>query len=173
MVNKSIFMDSRYSAKDVAIYVLWYCENKLNKAIDNLRLNKLLYLIQAKYLYLYNESIFLNLDERFEAWDYGPVMPKLWFEISKIFEFRIIKGFCPIDFNLFTKKEKEVIEEVLNITKNIDTWDLVKYLLDTYPVMWNYKIGDSSIPTQDIKFWVKENNGILIPKFLLEEKEVN
>ncbi len=63
MVNKSIFMDSRYSAKDVAIYVLWYCENKLNKAIDNLRLNKLLYLIQAKYLYLYNESIFLNLDE--------------------------------------------------------------------------------------------------------------
>lgn len=60
MVNKSIFMDSRYSAKDVAIYVLWYCENKLNKAIDNLRLNKLLYLIQAKYLYLYNESIFFK-----------------------------------------------------------------------------------------------------------------
>lgn len=50
---------------------------------------------------------------------------------------------------------------------------MVKYLLYTYPVMWNYKIGDSSIPTQDIKFWVKENNGILILKFLLEEKEVN
>lgn len=65
------------------------------------------------------------------------------------------------------------MKRYLILLKNIDTWDLVKYLLDTYPVMWNYKIGDSSIPTQDIKFWVKENNGILIPKFLLEEKEVN
>ncbi|MCC0727629.1 DUF4065 domain-containing protein [Clostridioides sp. ZZV14-6045] len=132
-----------------------------------------MYLIQAKYLYLYNESIFLNLDERFEAWDYGPAMPKLWFEISRIFGSHAIKGFCPIDFNLFAKEEKEVIEEILNITKNIDTWNLVKYLLDTYPVMWNYKIGDSSISTQNIKFWAKENNGILIPKFLLEQKEVN
>ncbi|MGX9757578.1 Panacea domain-containing protein [Clostridioides difficile] len=173
MVNTSIFIESRYSAQDVATYVLWYCENKLNKAIDNLRLNKLLYLIQAKYLYLYNESIFLNLDERFESWDYGPAMPKVWFEISKTFESHIIKDVCPADCNLFTKKEKEVIEDILNITKNINTWDLVKYLKDTNPFIWNYKIGDSSIPTQDIKFWAKENNGILIPKFLLEEKEVN
>ncbi|HID9495020.1 DUF4065 domain-containing protein [Clostridioides difficile] len=173
MIIKGVFMESRYSAQDVAIYVLWYCENKLNKAIDNLRLNKLLYLIQAKYLYLYDESIFFNLDERFEAWDYGPAMPKLWFEISKIFGFHVIKDVCPVDFNLFTKEEKEVIEEILNLTKNIYTWDLVKYLKDTDPIIWNYKIGDSLIPTQDIKFWAKENNGILIPKFLLEEKEVN
>lgn len=121
-----------YDAVDIANYILWYCENKLKNPSTNLRLQKLLYLIQERYLYLYKESIFNDKFEWFEAWDYGPVMPKLWFEISKIFEFRIIKGFCPIDFNLFTKEEKEVIEEVLNITKNIDTWDLVKRWFKLY-----------------------------------------
>ena len=38
-----------YSALDVARYIIWYCEEK-KYIVSNLKLQKILYFIQAKFL---------------------------------------------------------------------------------------------------------------------------
>ena len=60
-----------YSALDVARYIIWYCEEK-KYIVSNLKLQKILYFIQAKFLVEKNTACF---SEKIEAWTFGPVIP--------------------------------------------------------------------------------------------------
>lgn len=55
----------------VAKHIIHYC-NENNMSISNLRLQKLLYFIQAQFLVSTGDPCF---SERIEAWDFGPVVP--------------------------------------------------------------------------------------------------
>lgn len=63
-----------YSALDVAKYVINY-EISQGRSVTNLRLQKLLYFIQAKVLVETGKPCF---EEEMEAWDYGPVSPSVY-----------------------------------------------------------------------------------------------
>ena len=65
-----------YTAKEVAKYVICFC-NSNNYAISNLKLQKILYFIQAEFLMDTQKPCF---EDQIEAWDFGPVVPNVYFE---------------------------------------------------------------------------------------------
>ncbi|EMH2710057.1 DUF4065 domain-containing protein [Clostridioides difficile] len=155
-----------YDAIDIANYILWYCENKLKNPSTNLRLQKLLYLIQERYLYLYKDSIFSDKFEWFEAWDYGPTMPEVWFTFYE-FNSKPITGIIPKNNDLVKDKEKDTIEEVIEFTKDISTEDIIEYLRLEEP---EHFIGRQTISSFDIEYYIEKRNGVLISKELLDKK---
>ena len=65
-----------YKAKDIARYVIFYC-HKHRCAISNLKLQKILYFIQAYFLVSVRKPCFSDV---IEAWEYGPVVPGVYKE---------------------------------------------------------------------------------------------
>ena len=63
-----------YDALEDARYVIYH-EEQAGRPVSNLRLQKLLYFIQAKFLIVKHEPCFT---ERMEAWDFGPVVPTVY-----------------------------------------------------------------------------------------------
>lgn len=65
-----------YHVLDVCRYVISYCNHK-DYLLSNLKLQKLLYFIQAYFLLSQNQPCF---KEVIEAWDFGPVVPEAYDE---------------------------------------------------------------------------------------------
>lgn len=63
-----------YNAIDVALYVIKRC-NEMGRSISNLKLQKILYFLQAEFLVAKNRPCFA---ENIEAWDFGPVVPEVY-----------------------------------------------------------------------------------------------
>lgn len=63
-----------YHAVHVALYVIMRC-NEMGRSISNLKLQKILYFLQAEFLVAKNRPCFA---ENIEAWDFGPVVPEVY-----------------------------------------------------------------------------------------------
>lgn len=63
-----------YCALDVSKFILKH-ESKCQRGVSNLRLQKLLYFVQAKSLMDNNMPCF---GDDIEAWDFGPVVPNVY-----------------------------------------------------------------------------------------------
>ena len=68
-----------YKVLDIARYVINYC-NKNNAHISNLKLQKILYFIQAGF---YMNKGIECFNEDIEAWKYGPVVPEVYHEFKQ------------------------------------------------------------------------------------------
>jgi uncharacterized phage-associated protein len=68
-----------YRALDVANYFLFKGQ-KDEDLISNLKLQKLVYYAQGIHLALYGKPLF---KEHIKAWNYGPVIPELYFRYNK------------------------------------------------------------------------------------------
>lgn len=68
-----------YDVLDVCRYVINY-SNKCDYGISNLKLQKILYFIQAYFLTEKNKKCF---NEKIEAWDFGPVVPVAYHEYKQ------------------------------------------------------------------------------------------
>ena len=64
-----------YNAVDIARYVIERCSRQ-NKTISNLKLQKILYFIQAEFLIAKHQPCFA---EKIQAWDFGPVVPEVYY----------------------------------------------------------------------------------------------
>ena len=64
-------MDIVYKPSDIARFFL----SQENHGIDNLKLNKIIYIVLGYSLGLYDYNIF---EEEVEAWMYGPVIPTIY-----------------------------------------------------------------------------------------------
>lgn len=150
---------------DVARYIINYC-NKKNYGISNLRLQKLLYFVQAYYL-AFTDSHEPCFSEAIEAWDFGPVVPEVYHNfkcygsgsiptIESYFEFdddeiwsvkRI--GF---DEDVIPKADKEIINEVVDRFSDFSTTALVNLTHNQRP--WKNAYSQSrnkEISKQSIK----------------------
>lgn len=67
-------MSKVYNVLDVARYIIERC-NSHNRAISNLKLQKILYFVQAEFLVTKDEPCF---NEEIQAWDFGPVVPTVY-----------------------------------------------------------------------------------------------
>ena len=65
-----------YDVLDVCTYVIEY-SNEKDYGISNLKLQKILYFIQAYFLIGKNDHVPCFKD-KIEAWDFGPVVPKAY-----------------------------------------------------------------------------------------------
>lgn len=63
-----------YNVIDVAKYIILYCKQH-GYSISNLKLQKLLYFVQAQFLVALGKPAF---SEEIEAWDFGPVVPEAY-----------------------------------------------------------------------------------------------
>lgn len=68
-----------YNVLDVSRYVINY-SNEKEYGISNLKLQKILYFIQAYFLTSQSNACF---QERIEAWDFGPVVPEAYREYKQ------------------------------------------------------------------------------------------
>lgn len=63
-----------YSALKIARYIIWWC-NINGYSISNLKLQKILYFVQAQFLVSRRIPCF---GEEIQAWEYGPVVPEVY-----------------------------------------------------------------------------------------------
>lgn len=121
-----------YNALAISSYLINYSSD-IGKPISNLKLQKLLYYVQAAFLVELNRKCF---DEGIVAWEYGPVVKDAYdkFKIygrnyipkqkdsDDIMQFDSEKNeivLKPVKINL-TSKEETIIKNVINSYKDID-----------------------------------------------------
>ncbi|WP_352417583.1 Panacea domain-containing protein [Clostridium tertium] len=71
--EKHISESMKITPEDIAKYIL------LEGKFDKLQLQKLVFLVYSEYALRYGKALF---EEEFEAWKYGPVMPRLYYELD-------------------------------------------------------------------------------------------
>ena len=111
-----------YKAGDIAKYVIYYCDEH-GYAISNLKLQKLLYFVQAKFLVDANRPCFSDV---IEAWDYGPVVPDVYREY-RIYGSSNIP--CSYDYNHFDyldRDEIKIMDDILAEVSGYTASQLVK-----------------------------------------------
>jgi uncharacterized phage-associated protein len=77
-------MAPKYSAFDIANYFIFKADSEQNEEehefLSNLKLQKLVYYAQGLHLAEYGTPLF---DDEIYAWQYGPVIPKLYHEYKQ------------------------------------------------------------------------------------------
>lgn len=144
-----------YNVIDIAKYVI----NKsieLGSPISNLKLQKILYFIQGKFLSDLKKPAFL---EDIEAWKHGPVVPEVYYEFNKYIANKITCKFNDVNEKNFNKRDLEKINEVIEDKCEYDAWDLVKITHMQSPWKDNYQQNENAIiPVKDIeKYFSKEH----------------
>lgn len=136
-----------YSAIDVAKYIILFCKEN-GYSISNLKLQKLLYFVQAQFLITTGSSAF---SEEIEAWDFGPVVPEVY-QHFKVWGSSELPSFLAKNARsrIYEKDQKimdEILEEcaqysasfLVEITHNQDPW------FDAYERYCNNVISKKSI----------------------------
>lgn len=119
-----------YNANKVARYIIWYCK-KQGYTISNLKLQKILYFVQASFLVNLGKPCFY---ENIEAWDFGPVVSEVYQEY-KIFGSGDIPGYvCKNAEQDIVRTDMKHIDDMIDecaaysasslveITHNQDPW---------------------------------------------------
>lgn len=101
--SMSMAIQGTYNVLDVCSQIIKYCYDTENY-IDNLKLQKLLYFIEARYLCLNNGKKACFHEDIF-AWTYGPVVPEAYSEYKEY-------GSAGIIPNKTITQNKEIISEV-------------------------------------------------------------
>lgn len=127
-----------YNVLDVSRYVINY-SNKKGYEISNLKLQKLLYFIQAEFLISDDNSP--CFDEDIEAWNFGPVVPDAYHEFkhfgsSSIPEIDSYLKFMskdiwslqrvPFDENIILEIDRERINSVVDTLSKYSATTLVE-----------------------------------------------
>ncbi|MEX5287337.1 MULTISPECIES: Panacea domain-containing protein [Acinetobacter] len=142
-------MGNKYTAMDVANYIIWYVNNKESKPLGSLtplKLQKILYYVTTSYL---KKTEKLIINDSFEKWQYGPVVTDVYhcFKNHGISHLKdtapkIIEddesflGFKKIPFkqSIFDEDQefKEVANKVIETLINFRAFDLVEMTHDEY-----------------------------------------
>lgn len=140
-----------YSARNIAQYIIEY-ESNMQRPVSNLRLQKLLYFVQAQSLVSLNSPCF---DDDIEAWDFGPVVPNVY-QQYKIFGSSII----PCDFTHsilehISSTIKKAINSMLDICAQYTTSQLVEITHHQDPWINAYGKFDNRITPEAIAEYYK------------------
>ena len=143
MANKAI---------DVAKYIINHEKNK-NRSITNLRLQKLLYFCQGAMIMNTTDNS-LCFDDDIEAWDYGPVVPSVYYEY-KVHYFLEIP--YQKDFDSSIIANKSIIDSTIDAASRFSNKTLVDISHSQKPWADTYKKEKSGrIPQRLIISFFKE-----------------
>ncbi len=141
-----------YSAINVAEYIIMYC-NRINKTISNLKLQKILYFVQAEFLVFKDEPCF---KERIEAWDFGPVIPEVYHKY-KVFGSASIPHVEKEYVSPFKSNDQELIDGIVKDCAKYSASTLVEITHRQTPWQEAYKSYYSTIiSNESIKRFFKE-----------------
>jgi len=136
---------SKFTALDIANFYIQLANSIPDDSIDNLKLNKLLYFAQGRFLSELGRPLF---DDEIQAWDYGPVVPAVYHAFKVCGSQRIESPQADVDESKMTSEELNLLIDIYdnygkytgvalkNIThKNGTPWQTV------------YKKGENNIIT--------------------------
>lgn len=153
---------SGYKAVDIAIYIVNY-SNEKDYGISNLKLQKLLYFVQAYFL-IKSKGKRYCFDDKIEAWSLGPVVPAAYHEFkiyggcnipkieSYIFydtENILNSGRREFDDSVIRDKDKSWIKEVVDSFHNYTATDLVSITHKQAPWLNAYRKNQNNEITID------------------------
>ena len=138
---------NKYTAMDIANYIVWYANNSIGKPVRSLtplKLQKILYYVTTAYLKKHDELLF---PESFRKWQYGPVVKEVYFEFKSVGICHIDKakavivqdesaifGRKKVDFSVDKFEQdiefKNVANAVINTLVDVDAFDLVEMTHD-------------------------------------------
>ena len=98
-----------YDVLDVSRYIINY-SNKKDYGISNLKLQKVLYFVQAYFLIQTGHPCF---NEKIEAWDFGPVVPVAYSEFKRFagMDIPTVKSYIVFDENDIWNTKRIEFEE--------------------------------------------------------------
>jgi uncharacterized phage-associated protein len=143
-----------YNVMLIAKYIINY-EHKNNRYINNFRLQKILYFVQAQSLVNNNKCF----DSDIEAWGIGTIIPevysyyKLWG--LDIFEMNGSKEY--LNFNIIRKRDKTLINKICDECSKYSMLELVHLTKKQTP--WKkafYYVYPHIIKNEDIKNFFKD-----------------
>lgn len=159
-----------YNACDVARYVINY-SNEKRYGCSNLKLQKLMYFIQAYFLISKGTPLFPN---EIQAWDFGPVIPDVYHEFKRFGSgdipfvtryFEIPDGTLSTlrehqyDPELIDKKTRRLINDVVDNFKDYTSTALVTLTHAQDPWKNNFMPGRLNvIPIENIKSYFMDEN---------------
>lgn len=134
-----------YDVLVIAKYVIFYCNQK-KYVVYNLKLQQILYFIQAEFLVSKGIPCF---NERIEAWNIGVVIPKVY-NIYKIF------GCCDLfitkyDIDNINTDDRKIIEAVIDECDKYSYSQFVKIIHNQTPWKRAYINTEKIITHQSIK----------------------
>lgn len=155
-----------YHVLDVCRYVINYC-NENHYDISNLKLQKILYFIQARFL-IEEKNSKPCFHEKIEAWDFGPVIPIAYreykeygaYSIPKITSFYklpdnprdgdiiFLAKEVPYEDNVIKEQDKILINEVVDKFASYTATRLVTLTHNQDPWMKNYEPNKNNEITQ-------------------------
>ena len=140
-----------YNVLDICRYIINYSNDK-EYDISNLKLQKLLYFIQAYFLIETKQPCF---KEVIEAWDFGPVVPVVYNEYKQYAGTHIpyIESYLEYDTNniwdsikrieyndnIISTNDKKLIEDVVDKLSNYTATDLVSITHKQEPWINTYR----------------------------------
>lgn len=136
-----------YSALDIARYIIGYC-NRRGYYVSNLKLQKILYFIQAEFLVTLGVACFR---ETIQAWAFGPVVPQVYQEYKKFGSSNIL-----IDYEtegiMRSEVDEQLVEGIVDQCDEYSASDLVRFTHSQSPWLNAYqKYRNNPISNQDIK----------------------
>lgn len=107
-----------YDALEIAKYIISKCF-KEGAPVTNLRLQKLLYFIQLES---YKRNFRLMFDDDMYAWQFGPVVPDVYYEYNMYGGSPILLNYDNLDIQL---NDRILINRVIKENNNTPIWQLV------------------------------------------------
>lgn len=161
-----------YDAIDVANYTINYCIDE-NVPVSNLKLQKLLYYIQAASIVECNKKMFR---ENISAWKYGPVVENVYHNFKWYVDKKITEKVTERDrfFDFYEESEydpskillgadKVVVNKVVDSYKNYSALGMVKKTHEEAPWKNAYENNNDYISIEAMRsFYGKEDNKSLI-----------
>ena len=159
-------------AIDVAYFVINYAnDHKYN--ISNLKLQKLLYYIQAAFL-LKSEGKELCFSDRINAWLHGPVVETVYYSFSKfggkpipkqnyvekvvLKDRKLVLVNQLFAYEILAERDRKIVENVLDQLLRYEAWDLVNRTHEEDP--WKSTKPDEEITPECIyAYFRKAKNG--------------
>ncbi len=135
-----------YMVLSIARYIIQRC-NSQNRPISNLKLQKILYFVQAEFLVTRNQACF---SENIEAWDFGPVVPEVY-QKYKIFGSANIPVFRKNDNNVkIPLSDREILNEIIDECSRYSASTLVDITHHQTPWIEAYnKPGHNNVITKE------------------------
>lgn len=147
-----------YNALSVAHYIIESC-NSLNIGVSNLKLQKILYFVQAEFL-VSTPAHTPCFSDRIEAWDFGPVVPTVYHQY-KIYGSGMIPsrpyGFLNPFYETISPTDQLIINGIVQETSNYSASQLVQITHNQAPWKNAYRQGfNNEITNEAILAFFKE-----------------
>lgn len=136
-----------YSALDIARYVTGYCDRK-GYYVSNLKLQKILYFIQAEFLVTLDIACFREI---IQALTFGPVVPQAYQEYKKFGSSNILMDY-QTEGIMKTEEDERLVKGIVDQCDEYSAAESMKFTYNQSPWLNVYrKYHNNPISNQSIK----------------------